>query len=137
MCDGNYGAVVRPLVLARATDVVMLDYDRAVVMRRVIWRSFTRWLLRIELWPGTGNRESVRMWLEPDHPIRWASATHARRRAGFAEMVAEPRLAHIRFHRLTRPPQARALVRRVPDLKRSVSPRLRPDSLSPLLRGEG
>ena len=111
VCDGNYTAVVRPHVLARATDVVILDYDRAVVMRRVIWRSFSRWLLRTELWPGTGNRESVRMWLEPDHPIRWAWATHPRRRARFAEMVADPALAHIRFHRLTRPAEARALVR--------------------------
>src|SRR5688572_19828588 len=71
VCDGNYGTVVLPHVLARATDVVMLDYDRAVVMRRVMWRSFSRWLLRRELWPGTGNRERLRMWLEPDHPIRW------------------------------------------------------------------
>jgi adenylate kinase family enzyme len=113
VCDGNYGAVVRPIVLARATDVVLLDYDRAVVMRRVIWRSFSRWVLRSELWPGTGNREDIRMWIEPDHPIRWAWSTHARRRAQFAAMLADPALAHLRFHRLTRPREARALVRRL------------------------
>jgi adenylate kinase family enzyme len=110
VCDGNYSAVVRPVVLARATDVVFLDYDRAVVMRRVIWRSVTRWLLRTELWPGTGNRESARNWLQPDHPIRYAWATHARRRARFAEQAADPELAHIRFHRLTRPAEGMALV---------------------------
>lgn len=113
VCDGNYGTAVGSHVLSRATDVVMLDYHRAVVMRRVIWRSLTRWLLRAELWPGTGNREDVRMWLQPDHPIRWAWSTHARRRSRFAEMIADPALAHLRFHRLTRPAEARALIRRI------------------------
>jgi adenylate kinase family enzyme len=111
VCDGNY-SLVRPLVLARATDVVILDYNRAVVMRRVIWRSLLRALLRTELWPETGNRESARRWLDPGHPIRWAWDTHARRRAHFAEMVADPALAYIRFHRLTRPAEATALIRR-------------------------
>jgi hypothetical protein len=96
---------------------VILDYDRAVVMHRVMWRSLSRWLLRRELWPGTGNREDIRMWLMPDHPIRWAWATHARRRAQFAKMVADPALAHISFHRLTRPAEARALVRRLAALR--------------------
>jgi adenylate kinase family enzyme len=109
VCDGNY-SLVRPLVLARATDVIILDYDRAVVMRRVIWRSFQRALLQTELWPGTGNRESFRRWLDPGHPIRWAWDTHARRRALFAEMVADPAFAHIRFHHLTRPAQARGMI---------------------------
>jgi adenylate kinase family enzyme len=112
VCDGNY-SLVRPHVLARASDVVMLDYDRAVVMRRVVWRSFLRALLRTELWPGTGNRESARRWLDAGHPIRWAWDTHARRRAHFAEMVADPALAHIRFHRLTRPAEAATLLRRL------------------------
>jgi adenylate kinase family enzyme len=110
VCDGNYGKAILPLILSRATDVVILDYDRPVVMRRVVWRSLTRWLLRIELWPGTGNREDVRMWLDAGHPIRWAWATHARRRQRFAGMVVDASLAHIRFHRLTRPAEARAML---------------------------
>jgi adenylate kinase family enzyme len=113
VCDGNYGNAIRPLVLERSTDVVILDYDRGVVMRRVIWRSLTRWLLRSELWPGTGNREDIRMWLDPGHPIRWAWATHARRRKRFAEIMADPALAHVRFHRLIRPAEAKALIHRL------------------------
>ena len=113
VCDGNYAGALGPVLLARATDVVILDYSRGVVMRRVIWRSFTRWLLRIELWPGTGNRERLRMWLDAGHPIRWAWATHARRRARFAQMANEPALGHIRFHRLSRPDEARALIGRL------------------------
>ena len=115
VCDGNY-SLVRPLVLARATHVVILDYDRAVVMRRVIWRSLLRALLRTELWPGTGNRESFGGWLDPGHPIRWAWDTYARRRAFFVEMVADPALGHICFHHLTRPAEASTLIHRLATL---------------------
>jgi adenylate kinase family enzyme len=116
VCDGNYTRV-QPFILARATDVVILDYDRSVVIRRVIWRSLARVLLRSELWPATGNRESFRRWLDAGHPIRWAWDTHARRRARFAEMVADPELAHIRFHRLVRPAEARAILGRLAALR--------------------
>jgi adenylate kinase family enzyme len=54
--DGNYSKVL-PAILARATHVVWLDYSRAVVMPRVIGRSFARALDGRELWPGAGNRE--------------------------------------------------------------------------------
>src|SRR6478736_348534 len=77
VCDGNYSGV-RPILMARATDIVVLDYARAVVMRRVVQRSFIRAVLRRELWPGTGNREDFRRWVDPGHPIRWAWSTHAR-----------------------------------------------------------
>src|SRR5688500_8069937 len=39
--DGNYSKVL-PRILARATDVVWLDYDRSVIMPRVLKRSFIR-----------------------------------------------------------------------------------------------
>lgn len=62
-----------------------LDLPRWLVMIQVVWRSVTRALLRKELW--NGNRERARNWLEPDHPMRWAWSTHARRRAEYAAEV--------------------------------------------------
>ncbi|MDD3837448.1 MAG: hypothetical protein PHG43_06385 [Phenylobacterium sp.] len=109
---GNYGDV-RDAVWSRATDLVWLDYSRAVVMRRVMWRSFVRSLSRRELWPGTGNREEWRKWLEPEHPMRWAWSTHHRRRREYAQRIADPRWAHLRVHRLTRPREADALETRL------------------------
>jgi adenylate kinase family enzyme len=55
--DGNYGPV-RERVWRRATHLVWLDYERAVIMARVISRSFFRAVLRTELWAG--NREGWR-----------------------------------------------------------------------------
>lgn len=107
---GNYGAV-RNAVWRRATDLVWLDYPRPVVMRRVIRRSLARAISRKELWPDTGNREDWRMWLSPEHPIRWAWSTYHRRRREYGERIADPKWSHLRVHHLTDPRQAEALVR--------------------------
>lgn len=87
--DGNYDSV-RDLVWPRATDIVWLDYPRRVVMWRVVRRSVVRAVTRRELW--SGNREDWRTWLRPDHPIRWAWTSHARRRAEYEALSAgDPR----------------------------------------------
>ena len=107
--DGNYSGV-RPLILARATDVVWLDYARSLVMARVIRRSFSRAITGRELWPGTGNVERFRDWLSPDHPILWAWSTHARRQRDYAVMMAALP-ATMTVHHLRIPREADALVR--------------------------
>jgi adenylate kinase family enzyme len=109
VCDGNY-AKVRTRVLERATDVVWLDYSRAVVMRRVIGRSFARAISGKELWPGTGNTETFARWLSREHPIRWAWDTYEVRRVRYADMFADAQLAGKRLTRIRRPSEAQELV---------------------------
>ncbi len=112
--DGNYGTAVGPSVLGRATHLIWLDYTRAVIMRRVIWRSLLRALDRKELWPGTGNRERFSQWFtDKDHPIRWAWRTHASRRQRYEALIAEPRSAHLKVLRLRRPQEARGIEKRL------------------------
>ena len=65
---GNY-TKVRAALWPRATAFVWMDLERGTVMRQVIWRSFHRALTKTELWPGTGNTEMFRRWLEKEHPI--------------------------------------------------------------------
>jgi len=81
--DGNYGPV-RDRVWQRATHLVWLDYERPVIMARVISRTFLRAALRIELWAG--NRERWRYLLRPSRPIRWAWTTLGRR--AFKQIVS-------------------------------------------------
>jgi len=107
--DGNYGKV-RDLILARATDLIWLDYSRPLTLRRVVWRSFRRAISQEELWPGTGNREALRRWLDREHPIRWAWDTYHARRAAYAEMFADPATAHLKKHRLRHPREAAPLM---------------------------
>ena len=110
--DGNYGRV-RDLVLARATHVIWLDYPRSLVMRRVLWRSLRRAATRREVWPGTGNREAFRQWLDADHPVRWAWRSYPEQRRTYAALLANPALAHLERHRLRHPGEVEPLLRRL------------------------
>jgi adenylate kinase family enzyme len=98
--DGNYGPV-RDRVWRRATHLVWLDYERAVIMARVISRSLFRALLRTELWAG--NRERWRHLLHPSHSIRWAWSTWHRRRCETTERLAQNDYAHLVVLQLRRP----------------------------------
>jgi adenylate kinase family enzyme len=112
VADGNY-RLVRPLVWSRATHLVWLDYDRGVIMRRVIARSLMRALDGKELWGG--NREDWRRWLDREHPIRWAWDTWARRRREYEAMLDEPGHAHLKVLRLRRPREAGSVMQRLVD----------------------
>jgi adenylate kinase family enzyme len=108
--DGNYG-LVRDFVWRRATHLVWLDYDRAIIMYRVIRRSLVRALLRTELWAG--NRERWLHMLRPSHPIRWAWSTWRRHRREYEERIGRSDYAHLVVLRLRRPREAEQLLRRL------------------------
>ncbi|MDB5418119.1 MAG: hypothetical protein JWP50_1538 [Phenylobacterium sp.] len=110
--DGNYRAAM-VLTLPKATHLIWLDYPRPLVMQRVIRRSLLRALSGRELWPGTGNREDFRRWLDREHPIRWAWDTFERRRKQYEALFADPRLARLDKHRLRRPREAEPLIARL------------------------
>lgn len=109
VADGNYGPV-RDLLWRRATHLVWLDYERPVIMRRVIGRSLYRVVMRTELWPGTGNRERWLFLLQASHPIRWAWSTWRRRRQETEARLAQPELAHLAVFRLRHPREARGIL---------------------------
>jgi len=105
--DGNYTAGALPQILPRATDVVWLDYSRGLIMARVLRRSFVRAITGQELWPGTGNREDFRRWLDKEHPIRWTWDTYRPANARRAARFASSELDHARKHRFTSPADTR------------------------------
>jgi len=109
---GNY-SLVRPIYVPRLTHIVWLDYPKRVVMRRVIWRSFRRAVDRKELWPGTGNREDFRRWLQKDHPIRWAWDTFERRREEYEARFANPETQTADLIRLRHPREASDIIARL------------------------
>ena len=109
---GNY-SLVRPIYVPRLTHIIWLDYPKRVVMRRVIWRSLVRAIDGTELWPGTGNREDFRRWLDKDHPIRWAWDTFERRRSDYEQRFANPENKDAKLIRLRDPREANAIVERL------------------------
>jgi adenylate kinase family enzyme len=110
--DGNY-KLVRPLVWARATHLVWLDYGRPLIMYRVIRRSVARSVRQTELWAG--NREQWRNMLRADHPIWWAWKHWRRHRREWGETLALPEFSHLVVQRVRHPRDAEAAVRRLID----------------------
>jgi adenylate kinase family enzyme len=109
---GNYGGV-RDAIWCRATHLVWLDYDRPVIMARVIRRSLQRIIRRTELWPGTGNREQWHFLFQASHPIRWAWSNWRRLRQEIAEHLHQPAYAHIEIFRLRHPREAQSVIDRL------------------------
>lgn len=77
----------RPILLARCDLVVWLDVPRSVAMRRVVRRTLRRRVRREVLWNGNVEGPLWKIFVDPEHIIRWAWTTH--RRA--AERVDETR----------------------------------------------
>jgi adenylate kinase family enzyme len=102
--DGNYGRV-RDLVWSRATAVIWLDYPFATVMRRALYRTVRRALLREELY--SGNRESFRMaFLSRDSILWWVVTTHGRRREQYRALFVDPTFARLERVALKSPGEA-------------------------------
>lgn len=84
--EDQYHRLLGDLLWDRADTVIWLDLPRRTVMWRVVRRSVARAVTRRPLW--NGNRESIRDWLDPDHPIRWAWSQFDRRRKETMERAA-------------------------------------------------
>lgn len=106
--DGNYSKGALPQILPRVTDVVWLDYPLGLIMARLLRRSFVRAVSGRELWPGTGNREEFRHWLNGDHPIRFTWNTYREANDRRAALFSGPALDHARKHRFRNPLEARS-----------------------------
>lgn len=111
--EDQYHSILGDLLWQRADTVVWLDLPRRVVMRRVIWRTVTRILLRTELY--NGNREQVAALRDPGHPVRWSWTQHAARRSETEQLARQH--AGVRVVRLRSP---RAVRRWLRELAQSV-----------------
>lgn len=104
--DGGYSAV-RDLIWSRADTVVWLDYPLTVVLPRLLRRIVARIRDGSELWPGTGDRETIRNQVFSRDPLLWfAIRTHRGRRRRITEMLARPEHAHLAVRRFREPREA-------------------------------
>ena len=87
--DGNYRSKLGGLVYDSADTVVWLDYERRLVMRRVVWRTVRRVVTREQLWHG--NREPwSNLWSRDPYKsiIAWSWTNHAHVRERNADLMA-------------------------------------------------
>ena len=106
--DGNYGgAGVRDIIWRRADTLVWLDYPLPIVFWRLLRRTVSRIRSGEELWPGTGNRETIRnSFFSRESLFVWLLRTFWRRRRQFPVLLARPEYAHLRVHRFRSPAEA-------------------------------
>ncbi len=106
--DGNYGGRgAREIVWGRADTVVWLDYPLWLILARLTRRNLARIRSGEEIWPGTGNRETLRnSFFARGSLYVWALKTYRRRKREMPELLRLPAYAHLEVHHLRRPAEA-------------------------------
>ena len=113
VADGNYSAA-RQVLWPRATTIVWLNYGLARVLWRGLRRTLARCLFGVVLYHG--NRESLRRsFASRESILLWIVTTFHRRRRDFDALRASGRFAHVTWHEVTSPAQARDLLRALQD----------------------
>jgi adenylate kinase family enzyme len=106
--DGNYGGRgARQMAWASADTVVWLDLSLPVIFRRLLQRTTARIKDGRELWPGTGNRETIRnAFFSRESLFVWAAKTYWRRKRNYSALFELPEHAHLTKLRFRSPAQA-------------------------------
>jgi adenylate kinase family enzyme len=103
--DGNYTRTV-PVKWKNVQTVIWLDYSFMRVMGRAIKRALWRVVTGVEIWEGTGNRETLKMLFGRDSIVLWSLKTFHANRKKYNEVINDKNYAHIKFVRLSGPRQA-------------------------------
>ena len=108
--DGNYHRT-EPIKWRQVQLVVWLDLPYIRTVLRVLVRCLKRAWANEEIWPNTGNRESLRQaFLSHDSIILWAMTSYSENRRRYTEIMQSPEYKHIWFIRLTSQAEVDALL---------------------------
>lgn len=98
--DGNYTRTI-PIKWKHVQLVIWLNPSLVRTTLQVTKRTICRALTQQEIWPETGNRESLRKaFLSKDSIIWWVITTHRKHRKRYTSITASPAHSHISFIRL-------------------------------------
>jgi adenylate kinase family enzyme len=106
--DGNYGGQgVRDIVWRAADTIIWLDYALAVIYPRLWRRTMARLRDGRELWPGTGNRETVRdAFFSRESLFLWVLKSYWTRKRNYPRLFELPQYAQATKLRFARPADA-------------------------------
>lgn len=105
--DGNYTRTI-PIKWEAIDTVIWIDYSLARTLFQAIRRALHRLISQQELWPGTGNRESVSLLFSSQSIVLWTLTNFRKNRIRYAKMMEATEYRHIRFIRLRSPKACRA-----------------------------
>lgn len=104
--DGNYTRTTH-IKWKDVQVVIWLDYSFPLIFSRAVRRAVWRVATGVELWEGTGNKESLKMLFSKDSIVLWTWNTYHSNKVKYNKMMTDKNFAHIRFVRLSRPGEAR------------------------------
>lgn len=113
--DGNYNGLGSfSIVWPRADTLIWLDYTLPRVLRQLVPRIAARIADRQEIWPGTGNRETIRGALFSKDMLWWfAIRTHRGRRRRIAAELTRAEYRHLAVHRFRHPRETAGWLSRI------------------------
>ena len=110
--DGNYSRTLA--IKWKEVDIVIwLDYSFIRTVFQAIQRAISRIISQEELWPGTGNRETIRKLFSRDSIVLWTISTYAMKRKRISEYIISDEFSHIKFIRLKSPTEANYFLNRI------------------------
>ena len=109
--DGNYNRT-REVKWREVDTIIWLDYGFGRTLYQAVKRAIARALSQQELWPGTGNRESLRQsFFSRESIVWWTIKTWRSNRRRYQADMTNPLFSHLHFVRLRSPAEARNYLR--------------------------
>ncbi|MDG1443232.1 MAG: AAA family ATPase [Pseudomonadales bacterium] len=100
--DGNYTRTNE--IKWRSVDtIIWVDYSFPRTLYQAVFRAIYRAWNKVELWPGTGNRETFAKLFTSDSIIFWTLKTYRKNRRDLGIMMTNRDYSHIQFVRLRSP----------------------------------
>ncbi len=109
---GNYTRT-RPLIWARATHIVWLDYPPPFIFFRLLKRTLTRSFTKEPMW-SAGNKESfTKAFFTKDSILIWFFKTYKKNRTFVPELLRRPEFSHLKLIHLKSPGETESLLSRL------------------------
>ena|SRR3989344_1088699 len=97
--DGNYGKT-HHLTWSHADTIIWIDFPFWLTFYQNLKRGISRAITQEELWPGTGNRESIGRLFSKESILVWLFKTYQSNRIRYQERMNDLNYSHLKFIRL-------------------------------------
>ncbi|MEO8664864.1 MAG: adenylate kinase [Ignavibacteria bacterium] len=104
--DGNYTRTTH-IKWKKVTAVVWLDYSYVRILFQTISRSFTNILTGREIWPNSGNKETLRAFFSKKSILLWTITNLGKIKKKYEFFITAPGYKQISFYRFRSPKEAK------------------------------
>ncbi|MFX0028078.1 MAG: adenylate kinase [Candidatus Hermodarchaeota archaeon] len=111
--DGNYHSRTTPLKWKSITTVIWLDFSFPRVLYQAVIRGTKRIISREELWPETGNRETLKALFSKDSIVLFAIKSFRKIRKRYKAVMESDFYSNIQFIRLKSPKEVNLFLSKV------------------------